>query len=187
MPEYRRVLIPGGTFFFTLVTFERIPILTSELSRQILKQVWKTVRDKHPFTCDAICLLPDHLHCIWTLPENDTNYAIRWAAIKALFSKKYLQAGGMEGIRSNSRKEKGEAAIWQRRYWEHCIVDDNDFSKHFDYIHYNPVKHNLVSSVSEWQWSSFHKYKLKGYYPEGWGEKDFDFKIVDGDYGEMLL
>ena len=157
MPDYRRVIVPGGTFFFTVVTYARQPILTSDLSRQTLRRAWKKVQEKHLFRCDAICLLPEHLHCLWTLPENDANYSVRWAAIKALFSKYYLQAGGREGNRSTSRQRKGEAAIWQRRYWEHCIRDEQDYIRHVDYIHYNPVKHHLVKNVSEWKWSSFHE------------------------------
>ena len=184
MPDYRRAIVPGGTFFFTVVTFDRKPILTSAFSRQILRLAWKTVQEKHPFKCNAICLLPEHVHCIWTLPENDANYSIRWAAIKALFSKHYLLVGGIEGIRNTSRKRKGEAAIWQRRYWEHCIQDEKDFIRHFDYIHYNLVKHNLVRNVSEWKWSSFHKYKLKGYYKDGWGENDTEEFSMTGDFGE---
>ena len=121
MPDYRRVFVQGGTFFFTIVTFNRQPFLISELSRQILRRVWKIVQQKHPFTCDAICLLPEHLHCLWTLPQDDMNYSIRWSAIKALFSKNYLQEGGKEENRNLSRQRKGEVAIWQRRFWEHCI------------------------------------------------------------------
>ena len=117
------------------------------------------MKKNHPFSNNAICLLPNHLHFIWTLPEGDSNYPVRWASIKALFSKYYLQHGGKDGNRNDSRKHKGEAAIWQRRYWEHFIRDDEDFRKHFDYIHYNPVKHGLVKNVSQWKWSSFHAWQ----------------------------
>ena len=111
MPDYRRAFIPGGAYFFTVVTFERRPILTTELSRPTLREACKYVQERYPFKMDAICLLPDHLHCIWTLPDGDTDYSMRWSAIKALFSKKYLAAGGREGERSASRTRKGEAAI----------------------------------------------------------------------------
>jgi putative transposase len=184
MSDYRRVFVHGGTFFFTIVTYNRQPILTSDLSRHILRRVWKIVQHKHPFTCDAICLLPEHLHCLWTLPQNDMNYSIRWSAIKALFSKSYLQEGSKKEKRNLSRQRKGEAAVWQRRYWEHCIRDDRDFKKHFDYIHYNPVKHNFVTNVCEWKWSSFHTYKAKGYYPEGWGKNDIGPLFNNGEFGE---
>ncbi|OGC07848.1 hypothetical protein A2V82_13855 [candidate division KSB1 bacterium RBG_16_48_16] len=184
MPDYRRAIVPGGTFFFTVVTFDRNPILTSDLSRQTLRRAWKTIQRKHPFKCDTICLLPEHLHCMWTLPENDSNYSLCWAAIKALFSKYYLITGGADGSRSISRQRKGGAAIWRRRYWEHCIRDEQDYKRHVDYIHYNPVKHNLVKNVSEWKWSSFHRYKAKGYYPDGWGENDTEVLTVAGEFGE---
>jgi putative transposase len=180
MSDYRRVFIPGGTFFFTVVTFNRRPILTSDLSREILKHAWETIQEKHPFQCDAACLLPDHLHCLWTLPENDADYSLRWAAIKALFSKGYLHAIGDGSI---SRKRKGEVSIWQRRYWEHAIRDERDYARHFDYIHYNPVKHGLVKNVSEWKWSSFHKYKAKGFYSGDWGGSGDAF-YLDGEFGE---
>jgi len=88
MPEYRRVRIPGGTFFFTVVTFKRKPILTTELVRSVLKEVWHEIKERYPFDLDALCLLPDHLHCMWTLPENDSDYSMRWQAIKGLFSRK---------------------------------------------------------------------------------------------------
>ena len=149
MSNYRRPFAPGGTVFFTVVTFDRKPILTTELSRDILRRVWKRVQNQHPFVVDAICLLPDHLHCMWTLPENDGDYGRRWSAIKGLFTKEYLKSGGQEGIRNDSRKKRGEAAVWQRRFWEHTIRDEMDYSNHFDYIHYNPVKHGLVRQVKE--------------------------------------
>ena len=169
MPDYRRVIIPGGTFFFTLVTFDRKPILTTEFSRHILRQAWKQVQRSYPFIVEAICLLPEHLHCIWTLPENDGDYSLRWRAIKALFSKEYLRLGGNDRERNVSRKKRGEAAIWQRRFWEHTIRDADDFVRHFDYIHYSPVKHGLVQQVKDWPWSSYHKYLARGYYDLDWG------------------
>ncbi len=88
--------------------------------------------------------LPEHLHCIWRLPEGDRDYSKRWRLIKGMFSKRYLKAGGKEGTRNQSRLRKREAAIWQRRYWEHQIRDDEDFETHFDHIHFNPVKHAHV-------------------------------------------
>ena len=112
------------------------------------------------------------------------NYSIRWSAIKALFSKQYLQEGGKEEKRNSSRQRKGEAAVWQRRYWEHCIRDEQDFKKHFDYIHYNPVKHNYVTNACEWKWSSFHKYKAKGYYPDDWGINDIKLLDNNDEFGE---
>ena len=170
MPEYRRAFLPGGSYFFTVVTFNRRPILTQSLARQILGNVWRSVQERYPFTVDAICLLPDHIHCIWTLPENDTNYSMRWSAIKGQFSMQYLVNGGKEGLRNASRQRTGEAAIWQRRFWEHLIRDEDDLRRHIDYLHYNPVKHGLARRVTDWQWSSFHRYVRSGYYEREWGE-----------------
>jgi putative transposase len=170
MPEYRRSWVEGGTFFFTVVTYHRRPILTTTEARKILRSAWVDVRKRFPFTVDAVCLLPDHLHCIWVLPEGDANYAVRWKEIKRLFTRSYLDRVGPGEARNASRESRGEAAIWQRRYWEHTLRDEADLNRHRDYIHYNPVKHGLVRSVADWPWSSFHRYVRLGYYDRGWGE-----------------
>jgi putative transposase len=153
MSNYRRDRVLGGTYFFTLVTFEREPFLTNSTSRKILRDVWKNVQKDHPSGVDSICLLPDHLHCLWTLPEDDSDYGNRWRAIKGLFTKEYQKLGGKKGSRNTARIKRGEAAIWQRRFWEHVNRDEKDYNNHFDYIHYNPVKHGLVKTVKEWPWS----------------------------------
>jgi putative transposase len=170
MPEYRRSPIEGGTYFFTVVTFNRLPILTTFEARKLLRMAWMDVRERYPFTIDAVCLVPEHLHCIWTLPDGDANYSIRWKEIKRLFTKGYLTQIGPGETRNESRLRRGEAAIWQRRFWEHTIRDEVDLNRHRDYIHYNPVKHGLVKIVAEWPWSSFHRYVGLGYYEAGWGE-----------------
>ncbi|MEE8525722.1 MAG: transposase, partial [Thermoanaerobaculia bacterium] len=107
-----------------------------------------------------------------TLPERDEEFSTRWSAIKGSFSRHYLKAGGIQGRRNPSRRRSGEAAIWQRRFWEHFIRDEGDFQKHLDYIHFNPVKHGYVDSPREWPWSSFHRYVRKGWYHEEWGEQE---------------
>ena len=112
MPEYRRARQAGGTYFFTVVTHERRPFLTDELARGCLRSAWREVRGRRPFHADAVCLLPDHLHTVWTLPEGDCDFSGRWAAIKSMFSKRYLAAGGLEHARSASRTRQGEAALW---------------------------------------------------------------------------
>ena len=169
MPNYRRLFIPGGTYFFTLVTYKRRRILTDPLARDCLHSAIETIRTDWPFTMSAIVLLPDHLHAIWTLPEGDWNYPIRWSLIKRKFKQLYLKWGGREYFLSHSRKKRNERGIWQRRYWEHAIEDENDLERHFDYIHYNPVKHGLVSSPNDWLWSSFQRYVREGFYPATWG------------------
>ncbi len=171
MPDYHRSRIAGGTYFFTLVTFNRLPILATDAARKLLRQAWVDVREKFPFTIDAVCLLPDHIHCIWILPEGDADYSVRWKEIKRLFTKGYLREVGPGEKRNKSRLSRGEAAIWQRRFWEHTIRDEEDLNRHRDYIHYNPVKHGLVQSVSAWPWSSFHRYVKMGYYQNEWGEE----------------
>ncbi len=154
MSNYVRVKLPGGCYFFTLVTFNRHKFLTSEPARLILRRVWKDVQRKHPFNVGAICLLPDHLRCIWSLPEGDDDYPKRWRLIKGKFSRRYLMAGGIAGERNQSRRKKREAAVWQRRYWEHTIRDDTDFAMHFDLSYFNPVKHGLVTKPHDWKGSS---------------------------------
>ena len=172
MPRYRRLYLPGGTFFFTVVSFDRRPFLTSELARRCLRFAWKETRQKYPFELDALCLLPDHLHCLWTLPEGDVDYSTRWKAIKGGFTRSYLKAGGAEGSRNPSRRKKREAAVWQRRFWEHTIHHDEDLRRHYDYIHYNPVKHGLVSRPIDWPWSTFRRYVEMGWYHREWGQEE---------------
>jgi len=152
MTDYRRNFIVGGSFFFTVNLAERrLPLLTQHIDE--LRTAFLETRRHHPFTIDAMVVLPDHLHAVWTLPEGDANFATRWRLIKSTFSRS-LATG--ERI-SDSRAAKGERGIWQRRYWEHTIRDENDFARHMDYIHINPVKHGLVPRVSHWPYSSFHR------------------------------
>ena len=171
MPNYRRSQVQDGTYFFTVVTYDRISILACETARSLLRSAWQDVRERYPFTIDAVCLLPEHLHCIWTLPEGDANYGVRWKNIKRFFTKGYLKKIGLGVARNASRQRRGEAAIWQRRFWEHTIRDEADLNRHIDYIHYNPVKHGLVRSVSDWPWSSFHRYVRMGVYDRDWGQE----------------
>jgi putative transposase len=169
MPEYRRAVLPGGTFFFTVVTYQRKPILISAEAREILRFAWLDVKQRFPFTTDAICLLPDHIHCIWTLPMGDTNYSIRWKEIKRLFSRQYNRQIGNLPQGNSSRRKREEVTLWQRRFWEHTIRDETDYQNHLNYIHYNPVKHELVKQVNLWPWSSFHRYVREGFYESDWG------------------
>ena len=155
-----------------MVTYHRRSFLTSDLARDCLKDAMNETAQKHPFTTDAICLLPDHLHCIWTLPEDDSDFSIRWASIKARFTRRYLDEGGTEGKQSESRDRKREKGVWQRRFWEHAIRGDDDFRRHVDYIHFNPVKHGLAASPAEWSWSSFHRYAAEGAYGPEWGSTE---------------
>jgi putative transposase len=133
----------------------------------------RTVKSRHPFHIDALVVLPDHLHAIWTLPEGDADYPKRWALIKAAFSRHLPK----DERRNPSRIAKDERGIWQRRYWEHLIRDDRDYARHVDYIHYNPVKHAYVTRVADWPHSTFHRHVGRGLYPPDWGgASDSEFK-----------
>jgi putative transposase len=155
MPRYIRAQQPGGTFFFTVVTHRRRKLFYEINNRMILNKVIMEVQSTYPFNIEAWVLLPEHLHCIWTLPEGDTDFSKRWGLIKAKFSKE------LKGQRT--------PPVWQNRFWEHLIRDDRDLQKHLDYIHYNPVKHGLVESPKDWPSSTFQRYLKEGFYPANWG------------------
>ncbi len=168
--RYKRSNTPGATYFFTVVTHERRKILCLGENPQLLKKALETVKDRHPFTIDAIVLLPDHLHCIWTLPTDDDDFSNRWMLIKSAFTRTCQNP--FQSVASKSKVMKRERNVWQRRFWEHQIRDDEDRQRHADYIHYNPAKHGYASSPLAWRYSSFHRYVKAGvYYPE-WGLKD---------------
>ena len=169
MPNYRRANTPGGTYFFTVVTEHRQPIFTDDPVRTALRAAIDTTRCTHPFRIDAWALLPDHLHCIWTLPEGDANFGLRRAFIKRYVSGQCAAGMANTGPRSCSRTARGESGLWQRRFWEHEIRDEDDFQRHVDYIHWNPVKHGHVKEVAQWPYSTFHRYVRKGVYPADWG------------------
>lgn len=169
MPEYRRFKITGGTYFFTLVTHNRHPWLCTEIARSTLRKAIETVRLKYPFKIDAFVLLPEHLHCIWTLPDGDDNFSIRWKWIKTFVTKRCEDKLALKYPMSKSGKKRQEGNLWQRRFWEHLIRDEKDFQAHCDYIHYNPVKHGLCSSPKDWQFSSFHRFVKEGVYSQDWG------------------
>lgn len=171
MPNYRRAYIEGGTYFFTIVTHNRNKILCIEENRENLKVSIEEVCGKYPFFTDAWILLPDHIHCIWTLPQGDNNFSMRWQLIKRGFTMRYNKAKNETWAISESRKKRKEQAVWQRRFWEHLIRDEEDFERHCDYIHYNPVKHGYVMSPKDWQFSTFHSFVKKGIYDIGWGAK----------------
>jgi len=168
MPTYRRAYAPGGTFFFTLVTYERQPLFSSELARTCLREAIRIVRADNPFEILGICLLPDHLHCIWQLPTNDGDFSTRWARIKKSFTQRWREAGGPEPSVSLSRQRHREGGLWQRRFWEHLIRDERDLIRHLDYIHYNPVKHGLAVCPHDWPYSSFLRWVERNRYALEW-------------------
>lgn len=183
MPEYRRANTQGGTYFFTVNTYRRQSVLTEEGMRQALRAGIQKTRERFPFQIQAWVLLPDHLHCIWTLPEGDADFAKRWGIIKRHVSRTCGNPLTRPESLSESRLKRKETNLWQRRYWEHLIRDEVDYLKHVDYIHWNPVKHGLVSRVSDWPYSTFHKYATNGVYPLDWGgASDEDWH--EAEFGE---
>jgi putative transposase len=176
--RYRRAKVKGGTYFFTVVTHRRIKIFAQSDNVELLRQVFKKVKERHPFKIDAFVLLPDHLHCIWTLPKGDADFSTRWRLIKSYFGRQIGLVGWLEGrnptntTTSASRLRKKEQTIWQRRFWEHLIRNHEDLRKHVEYIHYNPVRHGLTKTPGDWEYSSFHRYVDKGIYNINWGADD---------------
>jgi putative transposase len=169
LPNYRRNYVSGGTYFFTVVTYERRPILSTEISRRLFREAILKEQSKRPFKILAMVLLPDHIHSIWVLPSQQDDYSLRWKRIKEEFTRQFLASGGQEGTRSNSRVRQGERAVWQRRFWKHTCRDEEDLKRCVDYIHWNPVKHRLVSAVKDYPWSTFHRFVRLGEYPLNWG------------------
>ncbi|NJN20718.1 MAG: transposase [Leptolyngbya sp. RL_3_1] len=166
--HYRRAKTPGATYFFTVVTYNRQHLFKHPETIQLLRQSFHTVKQQHSFDIEAIVVLPDHLHCLWTLPAGDANFSTRWRLIKSHFTRHC--PGQYKRARSLSRRHKQEQAVWQRRFWEHQIRDEADFVRHADYIHYNPVSHGLVNAPAEWPYSSFHCFVKQGFYSHDWGK-----------------
>ena len=164
MPNYRRAFVPGGTWFFTVNLLQRHnnDLLVREIN--LLRQVVRNVQQKHPFHIDAWVVLPEHMHCVFTLPPDDCNFSLRWRLIKAGFSRSLPKTEHLSSV----RKAAGERGIWQRHYWEHLIRDDIDYQRHVDYVHVNPMKHGYVKQVQDWPYSTFHRYVKSGVYPVDW-------------------
>jgi putative transposase len=175
MVRYRRNLVPGGTYFFTVTLVDRH---SSALVDHIgaLRAAFRAARRERPFDIDAIVILPEHLHAVLTLPAGDADFSGRWRRIKGHFSSYMIAAGA-----SARRHPKGEFGLWQRRFWEHTIRDEGDFARHMDYIHFNPVRHGLVSRVREWPYSSFHRYVREGLLPVDWAG---DVREIGTRFGE---
>jgi putative transposase len=163
MPNYRRARVPGGTYFFTLALAERG-------GRRLLDHIGdlraavRLTRRERPFRIDAMVILPDHLHAVWTLPPGDADFPTRWMLIKTRFTRA-IPPGERVGP---SRATKRERGVWQRRYWEHLIRGEADYRAHIDYCHFNPVKHGLAAHPVAWPYSSFHAHVRAGLYPPEW-------------------
>ena len=169
MANYRRARTPGGTFFFTVVTYRRRPVFDQPECRRLLREVVQEVREHHPFTIDAWVLLPEHMHCIWTLPRESFDFSIRWSLIKSGFSRRAKSLYHVDEWMNDSKHKHRETTIWQRRFWEHQIRNEEEYQVYMDYAHFNPVKHGWVGRVVDWPHSTFHRYVRLGIYPENWG------------------
>jgi len=160
MSNYRRVRLEGGCYFFTLVTYQRQPLFAEPANIARLREGLRRVMAKRPFEIDAAVVLPDHLHCLWRLPEGDADYSTRWRLVKHYFSQGVVRPVN----------HRGEKSIWQRRFWEHTIRNQEDWRRHVDYIHYNPVKHGHAKRPADWIAGSFQQALARGWYEdENWG------------------
>jgi putative transposase len=176
MVNYRRNFVPGGTFFFTVALADRrSSVLVDHVD--LLRNALRVARQERPCVIDAIVILPEHLHAILTLPPNDFDFSGRWRRIKGYFSSALIDASSTQ----LKRRPNGSLALWQRRFWEHTIRDEEDFERHVDYIHFNPIKHALVQRVRDWPYSSFHRYVRDGILPEDWAG---DAGQSGGSFGE---
>ncbi|MBE9561513.1 MAG: transposase [Proteobacteria bacterium] len=164
MSNYIRYRVSGGCYFFTVNLLERKQKLLTE-NIELLRHTFRKTKQQHPFKIDAIVILPEHLHCILTLPPNDNDFSGRWRMIKKIFSKQLPKTEYL----SNTRIKRNERGIWQRRFWEHIIRDQQDYQQHIDYIHYNPVKHGWVTKVIDWKYSSFHLFLQRNIYSSDCG------------------
>ncbi|EIW9478113.1 MULTISPECIES: REP-associated tyrosine transposase [Klebsiella] len=161
MSNYRRSYLPGGCWFFTVNLQNRhSDLLTRHIDH--LRAAIACAKRKRPFQINSWVVLPEHMHCIWTLPEGDSDYSGRWREIKKSFTRALAQS-----------------QIWQPRFWEHAIRNDEDYRRHMDYVYINPVKHRLVGRVSDWPYSTFHRDVRQGLYPEDWAGH-----IAEMDAGE---
>lgn len=163
MVSYRRDKTQGGSYFFTLALADRNSDLLTKYAKS-LGHSFRRAKKNNPFTTKAIVILPEHLHVIWELPDDDCDFSTRWRQVKTYFLQEVLEFN--EPLLKNRRNQY---SLWQRRFWEHRIRDETDLSAHVDYIHYNPVKHGLVQNVIDWPYSSFHRYVRDGLIPKDWG------------------
>ena len=193
MSVYKRILLPGRTYFFTVALADRRSRLLVQ-HIDLLRQAFAAAMSDRPFQCDAMVVLPDHIHAVWTMPEGDADYSKRWGAIKARFvmglrragfsppvDLPVIRSGRYAGLKPGLRKDKREVGIWQRRFWEHCIRDEADYAMHMRYCWLNPVKHGLVRRAVDWPYSSIHRDMRRGFV-----ESDVLGDFAEGTFGEMV-
>jgi len=160
--DYRRLFVPGGCYFFTVVCYRRRNNFATEANVNLLREAFRRVKARHPFEIQAMVVMPDHLHCLWRLPEGDADFSTRWRDIKNWVSRRI----------ETPANHRGKKAVCQRRFWEHVIRDDDDWARHVDYIHYNPVKHGYATAAADWPFSSFRKAVQEGWYDPDWGRAE---------------
>ena len=169
MSEYRRAHIPGSTVFITLVTYQRQKLFVAAENIDKLRQACATMIAEKPFAIEAAVILPEHIHFLWRLPPDDSDYSYRVGRMKVLFTRALRGVNVLPNDVSESRRKHRESDVWQRRFYEHTIRDEVDLRRHLDYLHFNPVKHGLVKCVHEWEYSSFHRSVRRGEYEHEWG------------------
>ena len=178
MSNYRRSYVPGGSYFFTVVTQRRAAILTNDTARDCLRDAIRHCQQTLLFRVDALVMLPDHVHTIWTLPPDNCDYSKCWGIVKSSFTQSWLAAGGFEQSLTASALSYRRRGVWQPRFWEHTLRGEQDYENHMDYLHFNPVKHGLVDRVADWPYSSFHRLVEEDVYPMDWGAKAEECKLL---------
>ncbi len=174
MVQYRRHRLAGGTYFFTATLADRrADTLIAHID--LLREAFRAARRRRPFTVEAVVVLPEHLHTIWTLPEGEADYPARWIHLKSHFTR------AVAARKAVQKHPRGEFMLWQRRYWEHTIRDEADFAAHCDYIHHNPVKHGHAARPEDWAYSSFARFVAEGRYPPDWGADAPQTELVAGE------
>ncbi|MCG2593415.1 transposase [Ramlibacter sp. XY19] len=175
MRRYIRANTAGATYFFTLTLQDRgSRTLVDHVAD--LRAAFAKVKQRHPFQIDAIVVLPEHLHTIWTLPADDSDFSNRWMLVKRSFTHRLSDAG----VEFGRRERRGERLLWQQRFWEHQIRDDDDYARHVEYIHFNPVKHGWVLRAGDWPYSSLHRFVREGKVMKDWGIS----AAIEGQFGE---
>jgi putative transposase len=179
MPNYIRTQTAGATYFFTVTLENRGErFLVDHVAE--LRACLKTVKERHPFDIEAMVVLPEHIHALWRLPVEDGDYATRWMLLKQTFTRRLSELGVLPPEAEKPRGRRGERSVWQKRFWEHQIRDDEEFARHVDYIHFNPVKHGWVLRARDWPYSSLHRFVREGRLPEDWGIS----AAIEGEFGE---
>jgi putative transposase len=175
MPNYRRAFVPGGCWFFTANLLNRQQNLLID-KIDALRDATRQTQLRYPFHIDAMVILPDHIHAIWTLPPGDLDFSIRWRLIKTRFAKSIPKGEPLSAV----REARGERGVWQRRFWEHLIRDEDNYRRHVEYCYINPMKHGLVGRVCDWPFSSFHRDVRDGIFSQDWaGDVEHE-----GEFGE---